>query len=122
MQGKALFDVCGIAGLLSIDPETRPDADAVRRMCDAMVYRGPDDQRLREDGPCVLGHRRLSIIEIISSTDRYDETAGAEYFWAQIASDVRVTSIGERHTSIFFDPELGRLAAEKVNEILTDTG
>lgn len=33
-------------------------------MCDAMVHRGPDDHGLREDGPCVLGHRRLSIIDL----------------------------------------------------------
>ncbi len=33
-------------------------------MCDAMVHRGPDDHGLRADGPCVLGHRRLSIIDL----------------------------------------------------------
>jgi asparagine synthase (glutamine-hydrolysing) len=33
-------------------------------MCDAMVHRGPDDHGLRTDGPCVLGHRRLSIIDL----------------------------------------------------------
>lgn len=33
-------------------------------MCNAMVHRGPDDYGLREDGPCVLGHRRLSIIDL----------------------------------------------------------
>jgi asparagine synthase (glutamine-hydrolysing) len=56
--------VCGIAGLLTVDQNAAPEADAVRRMCDAMVYRGPDDQGLRSDGPCVLGHRRLSIIDL----------------------------------------------------------
>jgi len=61
-------------------------------------------------------------VEIISSEDRYDETAGSEYFWAQVARDVRVSCIGARHTSIFHDPGLGRQAAEKVNEILADTG
>ncbi|NNK08420.1 MAG: asparagine synthetase B, partial [Myxococcales bacterium] len=33
-------------------------------MCDAMTYRGPDDHGLRGDGPCCLGHRRLSIIDL----------------------------------------------------------
>ncbi len=33
-------------------------------MCDAMVHRGPDDHGLRVDGPCALGHRRLSIIDL----------------------------------------------------------
>jgi thioesterase domain-containing protein/acyl carrier protein len=59
-------------------------------------------------------------IEIISSEDRYDDTAGPEYFWAQIAREVKVTCIGELHTSIFREPELGRQAAKKVNAILAD--
>jgi asparagine synthase (glutamine-hydrolysing) len=33
-------------------------------MCDAMVHRGPDDQGLLADDTCVLGHRRLSIIDL----------------------------------------------------------
>ncbi|MDH3726066.1 MAG: asparagine synthase (glutamine-hydrolyzing) [Myxococcales bacterium] len=56
--------MCGIAGLLAVDQQAAPDSDAVRRMCDAMVHRGPDDHGLRTDGPCVLGHRRLSIIDL----------------------------------------------------------
>jgi len=49
---------------LSVDQQTPPDREAVERMCNAMVHRGPDDYGLREDGPCVLGHRRLSIIDL----------------------------------------------------------
>jgi asparagine synthase (glutamine-hydrolysing) len=33
-------------------------------MCDAMVHRGPDDRGYLSDGPCALGHRRLSIIDL----------------------------------------------------------
>ena len=56
--------MCGIAGMLAADPEGTPDAQAVRRMCDAMVHRGPDDHGYSSDGPCALGHRRLSIIDL----------------------------------------------------------
>ena len=56
--------MCGIAGMLSSDPGAAPDAEAVRRMCDAMVHRGPDDHGYLSDGPCALGHRRLSIIDL----------------------------------------------------------
>ena len=56
--------MCGIAGLLSVDQQAVPDVAAVRRMCDAMVHRGPDDHGLRKAGACVLGHRRLSIIDL----------------------------------------------------------
>ena len=50
--------------MLTVDQNAAPEADAVRRMCEAMRYRGPDDHGLRTDGPCCLGHRRLSIIDL----------------------------------------------------------
>jgi asparagine synthase (glutamine-hydrolysing) len=56
--------MCGIAGTLSVDPKATPDRDAVQRMCDAMVHRGPDDHGYLTDGPCALGHRRLSVIDL----------------------------------------------------------
>ncbi len=56
--------MCGIAGMLAASVDAPPDEAAVRRMCDAMVHRGPDDHGYRNDGPCALGHRRLSIIDL----------------------------------------------------------
>jgi asparagine synthase (glutamine-hydrolysing) len=49
---------------LATGPEDAPDVGAVERMCDAMVHRGPDDHGYLSDGPCALGHRRLSIIDL----------------------------------------------------------
>jgi asparagine synthase (glutamine-hydrolysing) len=56
--------MCGIAGMLTTSPGEAPDGDAVRRMCDAMVHRGPDDHGFLSSGTCALGHRRLSIIDL----------------------------------------------------------
>ncbi len=56
--------MCGIAGMLAADPGAAPDGEAVKRMCDAMIHRGPDDHGALADGPCALGHRRLSIIDL----------------------------------------------------------
>ena len=50
--------------MLAVDPKGAPDTQAVRRMCEAMVHRGPDDHGYLSDGPCALGHRRLSIIDL----------------------------------------------------------
>jgi asparagine synthase (glutamine-hydrolysing) len=50
--------------MLAAEPTETPDAEAVRRMCDAMVHRGPDDHGYRSAGACALGHRRLSIIDL----------------------------------------------------------
>ncbi len=56
--------MCGIAGTLAVDAAAAADGEAVRRMCDAMVHRGPDDHGYLNDGACALGHRRLSIIDL----------------------------------------------------------
>src|SRR5262245_53933362 len=55
--------MCGIAGLLNFDAAT-PDFSAVERMLRTLTHRGPDDDGIRLDGPCALGHRRLSIIDV----------------------------------------------------------
>lgn len=54
--------MCGIAGELSFDALVDPDV--LRRMTDALVHRGPDDEGLYCDGRIGLGHRRLSIIDL----------------------------------------------------------
>ncbi|MBS0662234.1 MAG: asparagine synthase (glutamine-hydrolyzing) [Verrucomicrobia bacterium] len=55
--------MCGIAGIVGgRDPAERRD-EAVRRMCAAMVHRGPDDDGLVSDGPATLGMRRLAIFD-----------------------------------------------------------
>jgi len=54
--------MCGIAGELSFDALVDPDI--LRRMTDALVHRGPDDEGLYCDGRIGLGHRRLSIIDL----------------------------------------------------------
>ncbi len=56
--------MCGISGYLASDPEARPTEAAVRRMNDAIAHRGPDAEGAWASGPCVLGHRRLSIIDL----------------------------------------------------------
>jgi asparagine synthase (glutamine-hydrolysing) len=57
--------MCGIAGIFRLDaPATAGDILAVRRMLDAEAARGPDGAGLRKDGPAVLGHRRLAIIDL----------------------------------------------------------
>jgi asparagine synthase (glutamine-hydrolysing) len=55
--------MCGIAGI--VDLESGPVvADDVRRMCDVMRHRGPDDEGLYLGACAGLGMRRLSIIDL----------------------------------------------------------
>src|SRR2546430_2590146 len=54
--------MCGICGVAGGEPA--PGLDLVRRMCDAMVHRGPDDAGSEQLGGVTLGMRRLSIIDL----------------------------------------------------------
>jgi len=55
--------VCGIAGMIGRQNEVA-DASDVRRMCQTIVHRGPDDEGIYAQGPVGLGMRRLSIIDL----------------------------------------------------------
>lgn len=54
--------MCGIAGYFL--PQTQADDSVVRRMCDQIVHRGPDDHGYHVDGGCAIGMRRLSVIDL----------------------------------------------------------
>ena len=56
--------MCGIAGYLAANGSAPGDAAAVRRIAERIAHRGPDAQGVHGSGPCVLGHRRLSIIDL----------------------------------------------------------
>ena len=55
--------MCGVAGILNFD-RAPASARLVEAMTDAIVHRGPDDEGHFVEGPCALGHRRLSIIDL----------------------------------------------------------
>jgi len=55
--------VCGIAGIVGRQGDVI-DAAEVRRMCQTIVHRGPDDEGVYASGPIGLGMRRLSIIDL----------------------------------------------------------
>jgi len=56
--------MCGIAGVVSSDRLHPDDRDRVVRMRDIIAHRGPDDAGLFADEQAVLGHRRLSIVDL----------------------------------------------------------
>jgi asparagine synthase (glutamine-hydrolysing) len=55
--------MCGIAGVLRTDGQPS-SSNLIRLMTDRIAHRGPDGDGLFNDGPCGLGHRRLSIIDL----------------------------------------------------------
>lgn len=58
--------MCGIAGILNRDPQSPVDQQVLQRMTEKLEHRGPDDHGLWTDGAVGFGHRRLSIIDLVS--------------------------------------------------------
>jgi asparagine synthase (glutamine-hydrolysing) len=55
--------MCGIHGIIQIDG-TPADPALLSRMGLVTAHRGPDDEGIYADGPCAIGMRRLSIIDL----------------------------------------------------------
>src|SRR2546422_9893479 len=56
--------MCGIVGIIALDPREHVDPERLRRMRDALRHRGPAGDGLHLDGPVGLGHRRLAIVDV----------------------------------------------------------
>ena len=57
--------MCGIAGYYSSSGPIGPEnIAAIERVTSALAHRGPDDSGLFHDSAVVLGHRRLSILDL----------------------------------------------------------
>lgn len=74
--------MCGIAGCFGAK-----DTQTVNKMLDALPHRGPDDRGLYANGQAVLGHTRLSIVDvagghqpILAPNHRYGIIANGEIY------------------------------------------
>jgi asparagine synthase (glutamine-hydrolysing) len=67
--------VCGIAGLIARDGT--PDPALVERMTAALVHRGPDDGSVDAFGRCVLGHRRLKVLDLDTGYQPAENESGS---------------------------------------------
>jgi asparagine synthase (glutamine-hydrolysing) len=56
--------MCGIAGYAALDPRRPLDSGPVPGMLRCIAHRGPDDEGVFESPGIVLGHRRLSVIDV----------------------------------------------------------
>jgi len=57
--------MCGIVGILKLDPREMVEEARLKRMRDVLRHRGPDGEGLWIDGPIGLGHRRLAIVDVV---------------------------------------------------------
>ncbi len=58
--------MCGIVGVHYLDQQQQVDQQLIRKMCDAIIHRGPDDDGIYMNKGIGLGMRRLSIIDLHS--------------------------------------------------------
>ena len=67
--------MCGIYGYLRLDGQAI-DAGALGAMGQLTAHRGPDDEGAHVDGPCAIGMRRLSIIDVAGGRQPLRSTDG----------------------------------------------
>ena len=82
--------MCGLTGFVAATGTSDDLAGTVRRMCDAIVHRGPDDsgEWIDADWGVALGFRRLAIIDVspaghqpmVSASGRYVATLNGEIY------------------------------------------
>ncbi|TMD71402.1 MAG: asparagine synthase (glutamine-hydrolyzing) [Chloroflexi bacterium] len=56
--------MCGIVGIVKLNPREAVDEPGLKRMRDVLRHRGPDGEGLWIGGPVGLGMRRLAIVDV----------------------------------------------------------
>ena len=56
--------MCGIVGIVGLNPLEPVDETRLKRMRDVLRHRGPDGEGLWVEGRVGLGHRRLAIVDV----------------------------------------------------------
>src|SRR3569833_77543 len=78
-SGKVSF-MCGIAGFIASESDVSPVGfDAVRKMTSRMSARGPDAEDIWLGKGAVLGHRRLSILDLDPRSNQPMASAALRY-------------------------------------------
>jgi asparagine synthase (glutamine-hydrolysing) len=83
--------MCGIAGKLWFDPARPVDRDLLVRMTDRVSHRGPDSSGYYVNGGVGLGHRRLSVIDLVSG----DQPLGNEDGSVQVIFNGEIYNFAE---------------------------
>ena len=62
------LNLCGICGVVYKDSERIVDPDLIERMTHALAHRGPDGFGIHQEPGLAIGHRRLSIIDLVTGS------------------------------------------------------
>jgi asparagine synthase (glutamine-hydrolysing) len=97
--------MCGIAGILELGENKHVESGALRRMCDVMAHRGPDDDGFFIQGKIGLGMRRLSIVDLAGGHQPISNEDGS--IWIVFNGEIynhralreRLITLGHRYRS-----------------------
>jgi asparagine synthase (glutamine-hydrolysing) len=119
--------MCGIAGIAALG-SAPVSLEQLRRMCDSMAYRGPDDAGYLVDPGVAIGMRRLSIIDLNSGHQpifNEDETVavvfnGEIYNYRELrdwleARGHRFRTASDTEVIVHLWEEVGTAFAERLN-------
>ncbi len=78
--------MCGIAGILNLRNHTEISTDSLKRMVSTIKHRGPDEFGLYKESQIMLGHARLSIIDL--STGRQPMSNEDKTIWITFNGEI----------------------------------
>src|SRR5262245_57714204 len=93
--------MCGIAGVVLRDGG-EAQLSTLATMCSRIRHRGPDDEGFHVDGPCGIGMRRLSLIDLQTGNQPISNEDGS--IWVVFNGEIydyqalRNQLIGQGHT------------------------
>ncbi len=99
--------MCGITGLVNEDPRRSVDRQDLKKMCNTLVHRGPDDEGFYIEGNVGLAIRRLSVIDLVTGHQPISNGDGS--IWIVFNGEV------------YNFPELRRELEQKGHEFSTRT-
>src|SRR6267378_4269569 len=103
--------MCGLTGFIGPPATSDQMIRTVRRMCDAVAHRGPDDagEWIDAEAGVAIGFRRLSIIDLspaghqpmVSASGRYVATLNGEiYNFEDLRRELRAEWRGHSDTEV----------------------
>jgi asparagine synthase (glutamine-hydrolysing) len=97
--------MCGIAGEIKFARDAEVNGDVLRRMCAAMIHRGPNDEGVFVRGRAGIGMRRLSIIDLSTGHQPISNEDGTLWIvfngeiYNHLALRHRLQSLGHRYST-----------------------
>jgi len=96
-------DMCGIAGIVSVEGLDQHAPSRALRMRDVITHRGPDEAGLHCDTHAALAHRRLSIVDLTSGQQPLSNEDGSVWviFNGEIYNHAEVRRDLEAHGHVY---------------------